>query len=217
VFTDLLLADEINRAPAKTQAALLEAMGERQVTADGDTRALGELFTTFATQNPVEYEGTYPLPEAQLDRFLIKIAVPYPSLEAELQMLDLYGSGFDAERSRVAVGGHLSLAHGLEQGGLRFCRRTIDLIGKQKVGEHRARLKFEAVRRVTDDADPCDVGRHQIGSELDASEPHAECTGQCANEDRLRCSRNAFEKCVTSRQKGHQCLLDNRLLTDHAH
>ncbi len=103
VFTDLLLADEINRAPAKTQAALLEAMGERQVTADGDTRALGELFTTFATQNPVEYEGTYPLPEAQLDRFLIKIAVPYPSLEAELQMLDLYGSGFDAERASDVV------------------------------------------------------------------------------------------------------------------
>jgi MoxR-like ATPase len=97
VFTDLLLADEINRAPAKTQAALLEAMQERQVTVDGHARALGDLFTVFATQNPVEYEGTYPLPEAQLDRFLLKIRVPYPALEAEIAILDKYASGFDAE------------------------------------------------------------------------------------------------------------------------
>jgi MoxR-like ATPase len=98
IFTDLLLADEINRAPAKTQAALLEAMQERQVTVDGTARSLGELFTVFATQNPVEYEGTYPLPEAQLDRFLLKIKVPYPSHEAELAMLANYADGFDAER-----------------------------------------------------------------------------------------------------------------------
>jgi MoxR-like ATPase len=98
VFTDLLLADEINRAPAKTQAALLEAMQERQVTVDGEPRSLGPLFSVFATQNPVEYEGTYPLPEAQLDRFLLKIKVPYPSQEAELAMLALYANGFDAER-----------------------------------------------------------------------------------------------------------------------
>jgi MoxR-like ATPase len=98
VFTDLLLADEINRAPAKTQAALLEAMQERQVTSDGVTRPLGELFTVYATQNPVEYEGTYPLPEAQLDRFLLKIRVDYPSQEAELAMLANYDGGFDAER-----------------------------------------------------------------------------------------------------------------------
>jgi MoxR-like ATPase len=99
VFTDLLLADEINRAPAKTQAALLEAMGERQVTIDGEARPLGDLFTVFATQNPVEYEGTYPLPEAQLDRFLLKIRVSYPSRESELAMLDNYSRGFDAERA----------------------------------------------------------------------------------------------------------------------
>ncbi|HEX5436965.1 MAG TPA: MoxR family ATPase [Gemmatimonadaceae bacterium] len=98
VFTDLLLADEINRAPAKTQAALLEAMQERQVTGDGVARALGPLFAVFATQNPVEYEGTYPLPEAQLDRFLLKIKVSYPSREAELEMLAHYADGFDAER-----------------------------------------------------------------------------------------------------------------------
>ena len=99
MFTDLLLADEINRAPAKTQAALLEAMQERQVTVDGTARQLGGLFTVFATQNPVEYEGTYPLPEAQLDRFLLKIKVAYPAKEAELAMLDNYASGFDAERA----------------------------------------------------------------------------------------------------------------------
>jgi MoxR-like ATPase len=98
VFTDLLLADEINRAPAKTQSGLLEAMQERQVTVDGVARPLGDLFTVFATQNPVEYEGTYPLPEAQLDRFLLKIRVPYPSREAELEMLAKYEGGFDAER-----------------------------------------------------------------------------------------------------------------------
>ena len=103
IFTDLLLGDEINRAPAKTQAALLEAMAERQVTVDGEGRPLGPLFTVFATQNPVEYEGTYPLPEAQLDRFLMKVRVPYPSLEAELQMLANHAAGFDAERTADAV------------------------------------------------------------------------------------------------------------------
>ena len=98
VFTDLLLGDEINRAPAKTQAALLEAMAERQVTVDGVSRTLGDAFTVFATQNPVEHEGTYPLPEAQLDRFLIKTVMPYPAREAELELLSRYENGFDAER-----------------------------------------------------------------------------------------------------------------------
>jgi MoxR-like ATPase len=98
IFTDLLLGDEINRAPAKTQAALLEAMAERQVTVDGISRPLGEAFTVFATQNPIEHEGTYPLPEAQLDRFLIKTVMPYPTRDAELELLSRYESGFDAER-----------------------------------------------------------------------------------------------------------------------
>lgn len=104
VFTDILLADEINRAPAKTQAALLEAMAERQVTADARTRPLSVLFTVFATQNPVEHEGTYPLPEAQLDRFLLKAVMTYPSREAELEMLAHHEAGFDPERAAdVAV------------------------------------------------------------------------------------------------------------------
>jgi MoxR-like ATPase len=98
IFTDLLLADEINRAPAKTQSALLEGMAERQVTVDGVSRPLGSLFTVFATQNPVEHEGTYPLPEAQLDRFLLKTVVGYPSAEAELAILAEHEAGFDPER-----------------------------------------------------------------------------------------------------------------------
>jgi MoxR-like ATPase len=96
VFTDLLLADEVNRAPAKTQSALLEAMQERQVTVDGETKRLSPLFTVFATQNPIEYEGTYPLPEAQLDRFLFKVLIPYPSAEEEQRILANYQAGFDA-------------------------------------------------------------------------------------------------------------------------
>jgi MoxR-like ATPase len=98
IFTDLLLGDEINRAPAKTQSALLEAMAERQVTVDGVSRALGPAFTVYATQNPVEHEGTYPLPEAQLDRFLLKTVMPYPTREAELELLARYDAGFDAEK-----------------------------------------------------------------------------------------------------------------------
>src|SRR5205807_1165276 len=98
IFSHVVLADEINRAPAKTQAALLEAMGERQVTADGMTHPLDALFTVFATQNPVEHEGTYPLPEAQLDRFLLKTLVGYPSRDDELAMLARHEAGFDPER-----------------------------------------------------------------------------------------------------------------------
>jgi MoxR-like ATPase len=88
VFTDLLLVDEINRMPPRTQAALLECMEERQVTSDGARRLLPAWFTVFATQNPVDFEGTYPLPEAQLDRFLLKIRVAYPSESEELQILE---------------------------------------------------------------------------------------------------------------------------------
>lgn len=95
VFTQLLLADEINRAPAKTQSALLEAMQDRSVSTDGKTRALPEPYLVLATQNPVENQGTYPLPEAQLDRFLLKLNVSHPSPEAEQQLLRNILSGFD--------------------------------------------------------------------------------------------------------------------------
>jgi MoxR-like ATPase len=95
VFTNLLLADEINRTPPKTQASLLEAMEERQVTVDGTPRALPTPFLVAATQNPVEYEGTYPLPEAQLDRFLLKLVLPLPSRAEELDVLARHAAGFD--------------------------------------------------------------------------------------------------------------------------
>lgn len=96
IFTQLLLADEINRAPAKTQSALLEAMQERGATVDGTRHALGPLFTVFATQNGIEFEGTYPLPEAQLDRFLLKVMVDYPEREFEVALLERHLSGFDS-------------------------------------------------------------------------------------------------------------------------
>ncbi len=92
IFTEFLLADEINRTPPKTQAALLEAMQERNVTIDGKTHALPASFMVVATQNPIDQEGTYPLPEAQLDRFLVKIVVGYPSLDDELEMVRVHGT-----------------------------------------------------------------------------------------------------------------------------
>ncbi len=95
VFCELLLADEVNRAPAKTQAALLEAMQDRSVTTDGVTRSLPDPFVVVATQNPVESQGTYPLPEAQLDRFLVKLVVTYPSRAEERRILENYLAGFD--------------------------------------------------------------------------------------------------------------------------
>ena len=124
VFTDLLLADEINRAPAKTQAALLEAMGERQVTADGTSRPLDALFTVMATQNPVEHEGTFPLPEAQLDRFLMKVIVGYPSAEAEAKMLEIHESGFDPEKG----GGMVIVESVLSAEQARQCRQLVDQV-----------------------------------------------------------------------------------------
>jgi MoxR-like ATPase len=116
VFTNLLLADEINRTPPKTQAALLEAMEERQVSVDGTPRPLPEPFMVIATQNPVEYEGTYPLPEAQLDRFLMKLNVPLPGRDDEFGMLTRHANGFDprdlAGAGLSAVAGHAQIAAG---------------------------------------------------------------------------------------------------------
>ncbi len=97
-FTDLLLLDEINRMPPRSQAALLECMEERQITLDGTRYPLSEFFTAIATQNPVEFEGTYPLPEAQLDRFLAKIRISYPAADEEVEILSRYQQGFDPQR-----------------------------------------------------------------------------------------------------------------------
>jgi MoxR-like ATPase len=126
-FTDLLLADEINRAPAKTQSALLEAMEERRVTIDGTSHEIGAAFTVFATQNPVEFEGTYPLPEAALDRFLLKVTISYPSPDEEERILGAYNRGVDA--------------HDLDRAGVRPVATGADL----------ARLR-EQTRRVEADA-----------------------------------------------------------------
>ena len=116
IFTNLVLADEINRTPPKTQAALLEAMEERQVSVDGTPRPLPEPFMVIATQNPVEYEGTYPLPEAQLDRFLVKLNVPLPARDDEFGMLQRHAAGFDprdlAAAGLSAVAGPADLAAG---------------------------------------------------------------------------------------------------------
>jgi MoxR-like ATPase len=120
IFTDMLLADEINRAPAKTQAALLEAMEERQVTSDGVRRPLGDRFLVVATQNPVEYEGTYPLPEAQLDRFLLKIEVPLPAQPAEAELLRRVDGGFD--HLDLAAAGVVAV---VDAAGLRSAREQV--------------------------------------------------------------------------------------------
>ncbi len=113
IFSNIILSDEINRAPAKTQSALLESMEEKQVTIEGDRYTLEEPFMVLATQNPVEYEGTYPLPEAQLDRFMFKILVDYPPDDAEIEVLRRYHNGFDA--------------HDLDAAGIQAVLSTTDL------------------------------------------------------------------------------------------
>ena len=123
VFADLVLADEINRAPAKTQAALLEAMQERTVTVDGTSHPLSPTFTVFATQNPIEFEGTYPLPEAELDRFMAKVQIGYPSAEVEQGILTKYVAGFEADRTETYGVTPVLDANGLEQ-----LRRSVDAV-----------------------------------------------------------------------------------------
>jgi len=115
VFADLVLADEINRAPAKTQAALLEAMQERTVTVDGQSHPLSPTFTVFATQNPIEFERTYPLPEAELDRFMAKVQIGYPSAQVEQGILTRYVEGFEADRTETYGVSPVIDANGLER------------------------------------------------------------------------------------------------------
>jgi MoxR-like ATPase len=137
VFTNVLLADEINRTPPKTQAALLEAMQERQVSVDGVPRPMAEPFLVVATQNPIEYEGTYPLPEAQLDRFLFKVDVRYPSEDDELAMLKLAHAGV-APATLIDVGPVVSSED------LTAARRQVDAVG---VANDVARYVAAVVRR----------------------------------------------------------------------
>lgn len=114
IFADIVLADEINRAPAKTQAALLEAMQERTVTVDGISHSLSPVFTVFATQNPIEFEGTYPLPEAELDRFMVKAEFGYPPERVEQGILTRHVEGFEADRPATYGISQVTDAQGLE-------------------------------------------------------------------------------------------------------
>jgi MoxR-like ATPase len=123
IFTEVLLADEVNRTPPKTQAALLEAMEERQVTLDGQRQPLPETFFVIATQNPVEYEGTYPLPEAQADRFLMKIRVDYPAADEETEILRRAAAGLDVHD--LAAAGVAPVASREELAALRAAARTL--------------------------------------------------------------------------------------------
>ncbi len=123
VFTNLLLADEINRTPPKTQAALLEAMEERQVSVEGTPQPLPEPFLVAATQNPIEYEGTYPLPEAQLDRFLVKLTVAPPAREEEISILARHAAGFDP--GDLAAAGIRAVAGPAELRAARAAVRTV--------------------------------------------------------------------------------------------
>ncbi len=125
VFTNLLLADEINRTPPKTQSALLEAMEEGQVSVDGVTRRLPEPFLVAATQNPVEYEGTYPLPEAQLDRFLLKVVLPVPERSDEVEVLRRHAAGFDPRD--VAGAGVRAVAGAVDIRNARAAVRTVQV------------------------------------------------------------------------------------------
>ncbi|MFK0117183.1 AAA family ATPase [Streptomyces sp. NPDC090994] len=125
VFTNLLLADEINRTPPKTQSSLLEAMEERQVTVDGTPRPLPDPFLVAATQNPVEYEGTYPLPEAQLDRFLLKLTIPLPSRQNEIDVLTRHASGFNPRDLHAAGVRPVASAADLESARAAVAKTTV--------------------------------------------------------------------------------------------
>jgi MoxR-like ATPase len=139
IFTDILLADEINRTPPKTQAALLEAMEERQVTIDGEAHSLSPIFTVLATENPIEYEGTYPLPEAQLDRFLLKILLDYPEEDHERQVVANWDAGFNSRRlDQVDIG---PLA---EPDAISRCRREVSMTRMEPGVQHYA---VDIVRR----------------------------------------------------------------------
>lgn len=149
VFTNLLLADEINRTPPKTQASLLEAMEERQVTTDGVTYELPDPFVVIATQNPIEYEGTYPLPEAQLDRFLFKLQVGYPSAEQEAEVLRRHDAGLDPHDPVAAGVRPVASVADLEAG-----RAAVDAIRiEQPVIDY-----LVALVRATRESPSCTVG-----------------------------------------------------------
>jgi len=144
VFTNLLLADEINRAPAKTQAALLEVMQERQVTLEGNAKVLPSPFMVLATQNPIEQEGTYPLPEAQLDRFLMKVLIDYPSLEDETRLTRLITTGFVDDQDAFKQGEPLLKAEQVVE----LQRIVSNVVVDDQVSDYAVRL-VRATRGIT--------------------------------------------------------------------
>ena len=127
IFTDILLGDEINRTPPKTQSALLEAMEERQATIDGSRYKLSTVFTVLATENPIEYEGTYPLPEAQLDRFLLKILIDYPNREEELEVVSRWDAGFNSRHLEA-----VEIAPLENPGSIKDCRDEVKAMKTEK-------------------------------------------------------------------------------------
>ena len=145
IFCDLLLADEVNRTPPKTQAALLEAMQERRVTLDGDVHALADHFMVVATQNPIESQGVYPLPEAQLDRFLFKLLVPYPSLEEEARIVARFG-----ETSGPPRAGEFGIAAVVDAARLNMATRAVKQV---KLAESVIDYIVRLVRATRDAAD----------------------------------------------------------------
>ncbi|HET7296872.1 MAG TPA: MoxR family ATPase [Gemmatimonadales bacterium] len=149
IFADLVLADEINRAPAKTQAALLEAMQERTVTVDGVGHPLSATFTVFATQNPVEFEGTYPLPEAELDRFMMKVLVGYPDATHEQGILARTVAGFEADRPAT-----YGVARVTDAAGLEALRRAVEAVRV----ESQITAYITAIVRATRDAASLTLG-----------------------------------------------------------
>jgi MoxR-like ATPase len=149
LFADLILADEINRAPAKTQAALLEAMEERSVTVDGVSHPMSSSFTVFATQNPIEFEGTYPLPEAELDRFLVKSTLSYPDAAAEGGILERVLGGFES-----AEAGTFGISQVIDAAGLAAMRHAV-----RRVRVEEALVQYiTAVVRATRDAPALTLG-----------------------------------------------------------
>jgi len=165
VMTNIVLADEVNRAPPRTQSALLEAMGERQVTVDGVTRLLAPPFFVIATQNPIEYEGTFPLPEAQLDRFLLRITIGYPSAESEGEMLRRLQLSHPVERVQQVIG---------TEEVLTAQRRVREIYVHEKVRDYVVRL-VQATRGHADIA----LGASPRGSLalLRCSQANAACDG----------------------------------------
>ena len=191
VFANVVLADEINRAPAKTQSALLEAMEERQVTLEGDSLALPDPFLVLATQNPVEYEGTYPLPEAELDRFVFKAIVRYPSAEDERAILRAHDRGQPSAR----IGDIEPFAHGT----LEECRAEVESVTvEDSVLDYVVRIAAESRR--WRHSNPARCARRPRRSRPSPSRPRSSSTSSASS-----ANRGGRRTCSSARARGRGC------------